>query len=45
LTKKFINLLKEAEDGILDLNSTAETLGVWNFSSFKLAFLFVSLES
>ncbi|XP_066383093.1 transcription factor E2FA-like isoform X3 [Miscanthus floridulus] len=28
LTKKFINLLKEAEDGILDLNSTAETLGV-----------------
>ncbi|KAG0525735.1 hypothetical protein BDA96_06G082200 [Sorghum bicolor] len=28
LTKKFINLLKEAEDGILDLNSTAKTLGV-----------------
>ncbi|PWZ38564.1 Transcription factor E2FA [Zea mays] len=28
LTKKFINLLNEAQDGILDLNNTAETLGV-----------------
>ncbi|ONM17669.1 Transcription factor E2FB [Zea mays] len=28
LTKKFINLLNEAQDGILDLNSTAEMLGV-----------------
>lgn len=46
LTKKFINLLNEAQDGILDLNSTAETLGVCNFSSFtKPAFLFDPLES
>ncbi|MQL89379.1 hypothetical protein Taro_021957 [Colocasia esculenta] len=28
LTKKFINLLKHAEDGTLDLNKAAETLGV-----------------
>ncbi|XP_078430582.1 E2F transcription factor 3 isoform X2 [Wolffia australiana] len=28
LTKKFINLLKHAEDGILDLNKAAETLRV-----------------
>lgn len=28
LTKKFINLLKHAEDGILDLNKAAETLEV-----------------
>ncbi|KAK9734606.1 hypothetical protein RND81_04G151400 [Saponaria officinalis] len=28
LTKKFINLIKQAEDGILDLNKTAEVLGV-----------------
>ncbi|URE09845.1 hypothetical protein MUK42_23025 [Musa troglodytarum] len=28
LTKKFINLLKHAHDGILDLNNAAETLGV-----------------
>ncbi|THU49306.1 hypothetical protein C4D60_Mb06t08170 [Musa balbisiana] len=28
LTKKFINLLKRAHDGILDLNNAAETLGV-----------------
>lgn len=28
LTKKFINLLKQAEDGILDLNNAAETLEV-----------------
>lgn len=28
LTKKFINLLKHAQDGILDLNKAAETLEV-----------------
>ncbi|KAD7477682.1 hypothetical protein E3N88_00818 [Mikania micrantha] len=28
LTKKFINLIKDAEDGILDLNKAAETLEV-----------------
>ncbi|KAL6619465.1 hypothetical protein ACP70R_034604 [Stipagrostis hirtigluma subsp. patula] len=28
LTKKFINLLKQAQDGILDLNTAAETLEV-----------------
>jgi transcription factor E2F3 len=28
LTKKFINLLKQAPDGILDLNNAAETLEV-----------------
>lgn len=28
LTKKFINLLKHAPDGVLDLNSAAETLEV-----------------
>ncbi|KAE8679409.1 Transcription factor E2FA [Hibiscus syriacus] len=28
LTKKFINLIKHAEDGIIDLNKAAETLGV-----------------
>lgn len=28
LTKKFINLVKHAEDGILDLNKAAETLEV-----------------
>jgi len=28
LTKKFIHLLKRAEDGILDLNKAAETLQV-----------------
>ncbi|KAL1298826.1 hypothetical protein HN51_043120 [Arachis hypogaea] len=28
LTKKFINLIKQAEDGILDLNKAAETLEV-----------------
>ena len=28
LTKKFINLLKQAEDGVLDLNNAAETLEV-----------------
>ncbi|XP_071697357.1 transcription factor E2FA-like [Rutidosis leptorrhynchoides] len=28
LTKKFINLIKHAEDGILDLNNAAETLDV-----------------
>ena len=28
LTKKFINLIKQAEDGILDLNKAADTLEV-----------------
>ena len=28
LTKKFVNLIKHAEDGILDLNKAAETLEV-----------------
>lgn len=28
LTKKFINLIKHAEDGMLDLNKAAETLQV-----------------
>ena len=32
LTKKFINLVKHAEDGILDLNKAAETLEVPLFS-------------
>jgi transcription factor E2F3 len=29
LTKKFINLLQEAEDGTIDLNKAAEALEVW----------------
>lgn len=33
LTKKFINLIKQAEDGILDLNQAADTLEVNIFSS------------
>ena len=33
LTKKFINLIKRAEDGILDLNKAAETLEVTIFLS------------
>jgi len=28
LTTKFVNLLKQAQDGILDLNSTADKLDV-----------------
>jgi hypothetical protein len=28
LTQKFVNLLKQAQDGILDLNTTAEKLHV-----------------
>ena len=28
LTKKFIDLIKEADDGILDLNKAADTLHV-----------------
>ena len=35
LTKKFINLVKHAEGGILDLNKAAETLEVPLFSFFK----------
>ena len=30
LTKKFVNLIKHAEDGILDLNKAADTLEVIN---------------
>lgn len=33
LTKKFINLIKHAEDGILDLNKAADTLEVTIFLS------------
>lgn len=36
LTKKFINLLKHAQDGILDLNKAAETLEVSFFFSEQL---------
>jgi hypothetical protein len=28
LTKKFVNLIKQAEDGVLDLNKAADTLHV-----------------
>lgn len=28
VTEKFVNLIKQAEDGILDLNNAAETLQV-----------------
>jgi len=34
LTKKFINLIKHAEDGMLDLNKAADTLEV-KFNLFK----------
>jgi len=33
LTKKFINLIKQAEDGILDLNKAADTLEVTYLNS------------
>lgn len=36
LTKKFVNLIKHAEDGILDLNKAAETLEVFTSLSFQL---------
>lgn len=29
LTRKFINLLKQTQDGILDLNDAAKILDVW----------------
>lgn len=40
LTKKFINLIKQARDGILDLNKAAETLkvkviNILNFDKFS----------
>lgn len=38
LTKKFINLIKHAEDGILDLNKAAETLEVIIFLSEHIHF-------
>lgn len=37
LTKKFINLIKHAEDGILDLNKAAETLEVTFLSDCALS--------
>ncbi|KAK4358549.1 hypothetical protein RND71_020778 [Anisodus tanguticus] len=37
LTKKFINLIKHAEDGMLDLNKAADTLEVKFFNLFKHA--------
>lgn len=47
LTKKFINLIKQAEDGILDLNKAADTLEVtypFNlYPIFKTSFLTKSL--
>ena len=44
LTKKFINLLKQAPDGIiLDLNNAAETLEVINCFHFELSSLLVHL--
>jgi hypothetical protein len=43
LTKKFINLLKQAPDGILDLNNAAETLEVTDCFHFQLSSLFVHL--
>lgn len=36
LTKKFINLIKHAEDGMLDLNKAAETLEVVTCPSFQV---------
>lgn len=36
LTKKFINLIKQAEDGILDLNKAADTLEVNIISSAQM---------
>jgi hypothetical protein len=36
LTKKFIDLLNEAEDGILDLNNAAEMLDVGTFPLLSL---------
>lgn len=46
LTKKFINLIKRAEDGILDLNKAAETLEVlflYNRLGPKYLLLFLSV--
>lgn len=37
LTKKFINLIKHAEDGMLDLNKAADTLQVKFINLFKHA--------
>jgi len=31
LTKKFVNLIKQAEDGVLDLNKAADTLHVGTY--------------
>lgn len=39
LTKKFVNLIKHAEDGILDLNKAAETLEVVIFLIAYLHYL------
>lgn len=43
LTKKFINLLKQGEDGILDLNKAAEKLEV-PFLLLLLLLIFFALE-
>lgn len=40
LTKKFINLIKQARDGILDLNKAAETLQVKVITTLSFDFLF-----
>ena len=37
LTKKFINLIKHAEDGILDLNKAADTLAVTVLLSYPMS--------
>lgn len=39
LTKKFINLIKHAEDGVLDLNKAAETLEVNAFPEYMHFFI------
>lgn len=40
LTKKFVNLLKNAEDGIIDLNNAADTLEVCVLISNSFAIKF-----
>lgn len=40
MTKKFINLIKHAEDGILDLNKAADTLEVTTTIQSVLHFVY-----